>query len=73
MRAVAIDQAERAGFIAKQNDILPEQADRLDRPVVGQFLEQGGRLPVSAQQRPGRRARAGFRHQIILLDAHHQK
>jgi hypothetical protein len=72
MRAVAIDHAERAGLVTEQDGILPQQADGLDRPVALQLLGQRGRLPVPAQQRAGRGARARPGHQVVLLGAHHR-
>ena len=74
VRALAIEQAEAAGAVAKENEVLAEQADRLDRPrrqrridARIEFLDQRRRLPVAAHQRAARRAGADARDPFVFF------
>ena len=62
MRAAAVEPAECAGLVAEQHQVLAQQAHGLQRAFTHarvqariELVEQGGRLPIAAQQiAPGR-------------------
>ena len=56
VRAMPIDQAEAAGQILVEDEVLAEQAHRLDRRLV-ELARAGHRKPVAAQQLAHGRAR----------------
>ena len=71
MGAVTFDQAVAALLVAKQHQILAEQLDGLDRPLVLQFVEQRRRLPVHPHQPAAGVFRPGPGDEIVLFLAHH--
>src|SRR6478752_10037363 len=71
MRAMPLDQAVPALFIAKQHQILAEQFDGLYRTRAGQFIDQRRRMPVHPHQFPARRSGPGAGDQVVLFLAHH--
>src|SRR6267378_2390589 len=71
MRAMALDQAVTALFVAKQHQILAKQFDGFDRARARQFVHQRRRLPVHPHQFPARVVRPGPGHQVVLFLAHH--
>ena len=73
MRAVAVEQAVAALFVAEQDKILTEQLDRLDRPLASEFVDQRRRLPIHPHQLAGRRLRPDPGDPVVLLLAHHGK
>ena len=73
MRAVALDQADRAGGRAIRDEVLAEQAHAQRRALgLRQLARQRGRYPVLAQQIPHGRARAHAAEQLVVLAAQHQ-
>ena len=72
VRAVAIDHAITALRVAKQDQVLAEQAQRAQRPpgVGVELVCERRRLPVAAQQAAGGRAGPDARHQFILFCSH---
>ena len=71
MRAAALDQAVAALPVLEDHEVLAHQLDRLDRPVAGQFLDQGGRLPIAPQQIAGLGAGIGAGDEFVLFRAQH--
>ena len=71
MRTAALDQPIAALLVAKHHEIFAEQAHRLDRPVAGEFVDQGGGLPVAAHQHARGRIGSGSGDEIVLLGAQH--
>src|SRR5258708_6990165 len=71
MRAIAVEQAVAALFVAEQDKVLAEQLDRLDRPLAGEFVDHRRRLPIHPHQLASRRLRPDPGDQVILLLAHH--
>ena len=49
VEAVSTDEAKLAFIVAKQHEPLAEERHRHHRALAVQLLDQGGRLPVSAQ------------------------
>jgi hypothetical protein len=77
VRARPIEEAEAAGAVAKEDELLAEDAHRLDRARAGarveariELVEQRDRLPVAAQQRAAGSARADPRDEFVLLGLH---
>ena len=73
-RAMGAAPGERpvpAPVVAEDDQILAEDADILDRAVVGKFLDQREGLPVAAHDRAHRRAGAGKRQAFVLFHAQH--
>jgi len=54
MGALPVHQGVLAFFIAEEHQVFPEQPHALDRPLVGQLVNQGCRLPVAAHELPAR-------------------
>ena len=73
VRTGALDQAIAALIVAEDDEVFAEQAHRLERPVVGQFIDQRGRLPVAPHELARRRARTGAGEKIVLLGAQHAR
>ena len=71
VRAGARQQAVTALAVAEQHQAFAKQANRLDRPVAGQFVDQRRGLPVAPHQLAGGRAGAGTGNEIILFGAQH--
>jgi hypothetical protein len=71
MRTIPVHEAEAAGLIAEQNEVLAEKAHGFERPGTLQLIGQGRRLPVMAHELSGRVARAGPRDQVVLFLAYH--
>jgi hypothetical protein len=71
MRAAAVEQAVPAALVAEQHEVLAQHAHRLGRPLVGQFLGQGHRMPVVPHQRATHGARPDPGDQLVLLGRHH--
>lgn len=77
MRALAVEQAVAARGVAPQDQVLSEQAHRLQRALGHrrvepglEFVEQGDRVPVAAQKLAARRVRADAGDQFILGGSH---
>jgi hypothetical protein len=77
VRAGPVDQAPALLAVAKQHQVLAEQAHRLHRArgharVEARFelVDQRRRLPVAAHQVAAGRARADARDQFVLLGVH---
>ena len=71
MRALFLDQAAAALTVAKQHQVLAEQA-HAHRPAVRQFRGGGDRLPVAAEQIAGRGSRANPGQQVVLFGRQHR-
>jgi hypothetical protein len=57
VRAIAVEQAPTASAVAEQHEVLSQQAQGLQRAIGHahveawiEFVQQGHRLPVAAQQ-----------------------
>jgi hypothetical protein len=66
MRAAPVDNSVRPAEIAVQNEVLAEDAQRLDRRAL-HLVDRRDRLPVAAQQASHRRAGVDARKQPILF------
>jgi hypothetical protein len=53
------------------DEVLAEEAKRLDRPIARELVYQRGGLPITAHQPAGWRARTGARDQLVLLGTQH--
>src|SRR5258708_21594239 len=71
MRAMALDQAVTALFIAKQHQILAQQFYRFDRTRPLQFIDQRRRLPVHPHQFPAGVLSPAPGQEVVLFLAHH--
>ena len=71
MGAEPVDEAELAGILAKQHEVLAEEPDRHHRALGDQFVGKRGGLPVAAQHIARRRARADAGQLVVLFLAHH--
>jgi hypothetical protein len=71
VRAVAVHQAVLALRPPEQHQVLAEQPEATHRALVGQLLDECGRLPVAPHQPAGRGAGADAGDQVVLLLAHH--
>jgi len=72
VRAVAVEHAELAVLVTEQDEVLPHELHRLDRARTRQFVGQGHRLPVPAQQLAGGGAGSDAGDEIVLLCADHR-
>ena len=77
VRAIAVEQTVVALRVAKQHQVLPQNAHRLDganrhaRIERGvEFVHQGDGLPVVAHHRAARRARPDAGDQLVLFCFH---
>ena len=77
MRAGAVKQAEATGAVAKEHQVLAEQAQRFDGPhrharVVRRIElgQQRGGLPIAAHERAARRAGPDARDKFVLFRLH---
>src|SRR5690606_39035944 len=77
VRAVAVEQAEAPLGIAKQHEILAQNAHRPDRAnghvrvlCRVEFVQQRHGLPVAAQQLTGGRARANPGQPLVVFGLH---
>ena len=77
MRARPVEQPEAAVAVAKEDQVLAEQAHRLDLALRHarieariEFVEQRRRLPVAAQQRAAWRAGADPSDEVVLFGVH---
>ena len=77
VRAVAVEQTPGTCGIAKQHQILPQQAHRLERATGHAWVEPGvelidqrRRLPIAAQQLAAAGAGADAGDQIVLCGLH---
>src|SRR5208283_4796595 len=73
MRTGAVDKPIAALLVTKEDQVLTEKPDRLDRAVRRQLFNQRGRLPVQTHQLAGRRFRSGAGNQLVTLCAHHDE
>src|SRR5271156_3093628 len=71
MRAGAAKQAMTPLLVPVDDEVFAEQPDRLDRPIAGKLIEERGRLPIPAQQRPRGLARSDAGDALVLLRAEH--
>jgi hypothetical protein len=71
VRAVAVEQPVAAALVAEQHEVLAEDAHRLDRALVRQFVDQCHGMPVMPHQGAAPGAGADPRDQFVLLGAHH--
>ena len=71
MAASIADQAGAAGLVAKENEVLAQQAHKPGRLFGGQFGCYGDRHPVATQQLAGRRTRADLCQELVLLASEH--
>src|SRR5262249_27101145 len=71
MRTFAFDQPVAAALVAEQHQVLAQQADRLDRPVARELVDQRGRVPIVPHQSACGRTRAGAGDKVVLLGAQH--
>src|SRR5258708_8678404 len=71
MRAIAVEQAVAALFVAEQDKVLAEQLDRLDRPLAGEFVDQRRRLPIHPHQLASPPLPPHPGDQVILLFSPH--
>ena len=69
--ALAPDHAQPALVVAKQHEVLAQQANRDHRPVAVEFLRERRRLPVPAQHVASRRPRPALGQEPVLISAHH--
>jgi hypothetical protein len=72
VRAVAVEHAELAALVTEQDEVLPHELHGLDRARARQFVGQGHRLPVAAQQLAGRGVASDAGDEIVLLCADHR-
>ncbi|MNS70331.1 hypothetical protein D3C72_1036730 [compost metagenome] len=72
VRAVAVEHAELAALVAEQHEVLAHELHGLDRARARQFVGQGHRLPVAAQQLAGGCAGSDAGDEIVLLGADHR-
>ena len=66
MRAGALDESERTGLVAVEDEVLAEDANRLGGAFV-EFTRGRNRVPVAAHQIAHRRTGADLRELFILL------
>ena len=71
VRAVPLQQSVVSGKILVQHQVLAKQPHRLGWRVV-QFGDSGNGLPIAAQQRAHRRARADLSQPPVAFLAQHQ-
>jgi hypothetical protein len=70
---MAADQPVAALVVLEDDEVLAHEPHRLDRPVAGKLVDQGGRLPVAPHQASaGRGAGSGAGDEIVLFRAQHQ-
>jgi hypothetical protein len=67
MRAMAVDQAVAAFFVAKQHQIFAQQLDGFHRARSLKLVHQRRRLPVHPHQFPAGVLRPGAGDQVVLL------
>ena len=71
MGAVDAQQAGTAEFVAKQREVLAEDAHRHRGSARGKLVGEGHRLPVASQQLAARGARPGPREEVVLIPREH--
>src|SRR5262245_56815035 len=71
MRAGSPQEPVATLVVAEQDEVFAHEAQRLHGPVAGKLIDQRGRLPVAAQQSPGRAARTDTGDEVVLLLAQH--
>src|ERR1700688_934540 len=71
MRAMPLDQAVAARFVAKQHQVFAKQFDGTHRPRTRKLLDARRRLPVHPHQLPARLPWPGAGDQVVLFLAHH--
>ncbi len=67
VRAMAAEQADLAGLVAEQHQILAHDADRHRRAAFGQLDAAGDGLPIAPQQLAAGGARPGLGEAPILF------
>ena len=70
VRAEPLDEADRAGLVPVEDEVLAEDAHRL-RGTFVELADGGDGVPVAAHQLAHGRARADSRQPFVLLDAEH--
>src|SRR5205823_1600111 len=65
-RAMPVDEAEAAGEIPVEHQVLAHEADRFERDRV-ELARSADRHPVAAQQVAHRRARADAGKELVFL------
>jgi len=73
VRAEPADQSVATVGRAEQDEVLPEQPDRLDRPLLGHLGDQRDRLPVRPEQTAAGRAGPGPGDQLVVLARQHPR
>ena len=69
--AEALDEAERAGPVLVEDEVLAEEAHRLGGALV-EFRRRGEGVPVAAHQFAHRRAGADLREAFVVLCGEHR-
>jgi hypothetical protein len=72
VRTGALEQAIAALVVPKQDEVFPEEANRLERTIARQFVDQRGGVPVAPHQLARRRTWPRPGEEIILLGAQHR-
>ena len=72
MRAMPVEQAERAGEVLVQDQVFAQQPHRLDAVGLVEFAGAGDRHPVAAHQLAHRRARPSLGQELVLLGRQHR-
>ncbi len=71
MRAQFVEHADAALAVAKDDEVLAEQAHPHRRAIgFGDFLGQAGRDPVAAHDLPHRRRSFDAAQQVVFLGCH---
>ena len=73
MGAVAVDEAEPALLVTKQDEVAAHEPDGLERAArhLVEFVNQRRRLPIAAEQAADRCTTLDARDQPVLFLAHH--
>jgi hypothetical protein len=72
MGAVTVEEADAVGWIAEQDEVLAEETDAFDGTRLGEFLDQGGGLPVAAHEGAAWGVGAGFGDALVIGSGQHR-